>query len=76
MKNLIKKFNGIYVWNVVVNKGKGSDLQFISYHDSYADAYSRYSCLENEYKIKSILERCSLWFSLKYRLNKYFKLDF
>lgn len=76
MKNLIKKFKSIYVWRVVVNKGKGSDLQFTSYHNSYADAYSRYYCLENEYKVKSILERCSLWFSLNYRLNEYFKLDF
>lgn len=76
MKNLIKKFKSLYVWRVVVNKGKGSDLQSITYHDSYADAYSRYSCLENEYKVKSILERCSLCFSLNYRLNKYFKLDF
>jgi hypothetical protein len=74
MKNLIKKFNEIYVWRVIVNKK--NDNKFTSYHDSYADAYSRYFLLENDFKVNSNLERCSLWFSLNYRLNKYFKLDF
>lgn len=74
MKNLIKKFNGIYVFKVVVNSW-GATQSFI-YHDSYFEAFSQCMYFIETLRIKASVQRCSLWFSLKYRLNKYFKLDF
>ena len=70
----MKKLKNIYIWKVVVNKG--TPMQREIYHDTFGEAESQFKYLSGNTKLNAKLEKCGLLFSLKYRLNKYFKLDY
>ena len=73
-KKNMKKLKNIYVWKVVVNKGTPTQREI--YHDYFCEAQSKFNYLSGDIKLNARLEKCGLLFSLKYRLNKYFKLDY